>query len=440
MIINQLELTNFRGHESAIFTFKPGINLIAGVNGAGKSTALYALRIIMSRVHRQLHGAGAVLGGETSDIRKGAGAYDLSAKFTLGQKEYEYLAHLDRHETAVGDSSQFRRSMGETTEVWRKRFRKQLHKEGHSPEDIERLIRNYSSVERPKAFRFASDEPSRGSASGFTIFFSAHRSLLTTETSSAQATFLASAQALSDRRFNLLQAAEWWLAQRALATEGGGAKRRADALDKAILEFLPASIQAVCPRPRRGDLEPTLTAVKAHRRFDLFDLSDGERGILALVLEITRRLSMAYPQLDDPTKDGAACILIDEIELHLHPQWQREVLHRLERTFPKCQFIVTTHSPQVIGEVSHDRVHLIGKEPLDQTLGMDSAWILRNVMDTPDRSEQSRKELAEVDKAIKERRPEEALRLVEKITTEYGEFDQLQALRTKAELMLRLRK
>lgn len=370
--------------------------------------------------------------------------YDISVKFHLGEAMYEFLGHLDREETGVDDGTQFRRSIGETTESWRKRMRRKLQQEGHSAEDIERRIRHYSSVERPRAFRFASEVPSKGSASGFVLFFSPHRSILTTETTGSQASLSPVAQSLSDRRFNLLQAAEWWLAQVALATEGGRTRRRVEALKSAIEEFLPPSIQGVRPRPRRGESPPTLTAIKDHKRFDLFDLSDGERGMIALVLEIARRLSLAYPDLDDPTKEGAACILIDEIELHLHPAWQRDVLRWLERGFPKCQFIVTTHSPQVIGEVETDRVHLLTEEGIEsprQSFGMDAAWLLRNVMDADDRSKSVLEDLRKVDRAIANKDFKSALEEIERIEAEVGgPFDRLVSLRTQAEIMERLSK
>lgn len=74
--------------------------------------------------------------------------------------------------------------------------------------------------------------------------------------------------------------------------------------------------------------------------------------MLALTGDLVRRLAIANPALSNPLK-GAAIVLIDEIDLHLHPQWQRAVIPRLEKTFPHCQFIVSTHSPQVISEVGH---------------------------------------------------------------------------------------
>ena len=68
---------------------------------------------------------------------------------------------------------------------------------------------------------------------------------------------------------------------------------------------------------------------------------------MALTCDLGRRLALANPLLDKPLH-GAGVVLIDELELHLHPTWQREVSEKLRRTFPNIQFIATTHSPFVI--------------------------------------------------------------------------------------------
>ena len=88
-------------------------------------------------------------------------------------------------------------------------------------------------------------------------------------------------------------------------------------------------------------------------------LSDGERGILAFVLDLTRRFAQANPNFTDPASEAEAIVLIDEIDLHLHPKWQRQIIHNLTTTFPCCQFIATTHSPQVVASVEPDQVHLL---------------------------------------------------------------------------------
>ena len=71
---------------------------------------------------------------------------------------------------------------------------------------------------------------------------------------------------------------------------------------------------------------------KRGQRFYLHQLSDGERGLLALVFDLTRRLAIANPDSNNPIAEGVALVLIDEIELHLHPKWQRDVLQRLRES------------------------------------------------------------------------------------------------------------
>ena len=84
---------------------------------------------------------------------------------------------------------------------------------------------------------------------------------------------------------------------------------------------------------------------------DVLQLSDGEKCTLALFGDIARRLAIANPSLDDPLQ-GDGVVLIDELELHMHTSWQRKVIFMLKKTFPNIQFIITTHSPQILGAAS----------------------------------------------------------------------------------------
>ena len=107
---------------------------------------------------------------------------------------------------------------------------------------------------------------------------------------------------------------------------------------------------------------------------------------------------------NDPAANGEGVVLIDEIDLHLHPAWQRRITADLPRVFPKLQFIATTHSPQVIGETDPGRAIVLREggrvEVLDESLGRDSGWILRHVMDTPERNADLQAGLDEIDALI----------------------------------------
>ncbi|MBR1872805.1 MAG: AAA family ATPase [Bacteroidales bacterium] len=108
----------------------------------------------------------------------------------------------------------------------------------------------------------------------------------------------------------------------------------------------------------------------------LEQLSDGEKCYIALVCDLTRRLTIANPAIANPL-DGAGIVLIDEIDLHLHPEWQMDVVTRLITTFPNCQFFVTTHSPIVASDVK-GRVFVMerGQAYPRVTYGKDSEQIL----------------------------------------------------------------
>ncbi|WP_239423987.1 AAA family ATPase [Snodgrassella communis] len=91
------------------------------------------------------------------------------------------------------------------------------------------------------------------------------------------------------------------------------------------------------------------------KKLNINQLSDGQRIFLGIVADLTYRLIILNPKLESPL-NGQGIVLIDEIEAHLHPQWQQEILVNLTKTFPNIQFIVTTHSPQVLSTVYKQQI------------------------------------------------------------------------------------
>jgi len=106
---------------------------------------------------------------------------------------------------------------------------------------------------------------------------------------------------------------------------------------------------------------PHLLVDKNEETFNLEQLSDGEKNLIALVGDIARRLSIANPHSTEPLK-GDGIILIDEIDLHLHPAWQRIIILKLTELFPNCQFFISTHSPQVLSHVMPENIFLLKNE------------------------------------------------------------------------------
>src|SRR5690606_31684293 len=143
---------------------------------------------------------------------------------------------------------------------------------------------------------------------------------------------------------------------------GGRNRRTLRAIENAIREFLPGFRDIhIEPEPLR------FLVSKEDQYLDLTQVSDGERSLLAMMIDLCRRLVLANPELDDPLQ-GAGVVLIDEIELHLHPQWQREIVEKLRRTFPRIQFILTTHSPFVVQTLRPGELRLLGENLDDEAL------------------------------------------------------------------------
>jgi predicted ATP-binding protein involved in virulence len=121
-------------------------------------------------------------------------------------------------------------------------------------------------------------------------------------------------------------------------------------------------------------------------------LSDGIRNMIGLVADIAYRSARLNPHLGDAAVGKTpGIVLIDEVDMHLHPEWQQVVLRDLkhDHAFPLIQFIVTTHSPQVLSTVRKEQIRILeaGEEvavmPLARTFGETSNDVLETVMHTP---------------------------------------------------------
>jgi predicted ATP-binding protein involved in virulence len=370
MQIKNLTLTQFRGFEQAKIDFYPGMNLLVGINGVGKSTILDALRIMLSQVLPKftVSKSRAITFDKHIDIKADCGAFTSELKFDLKEVAFTYLVH-------------------------------QAHSNQVEHSDLQPDVQNIS-----KQLKTISQQP-------LVVYFSTRRSLSSmaapNKLSGAGGQVAAFADALTHRELRLREFADWWLAQEALVNEGEElSKKRLKVLNETVKRFLDSctNLYAV------SEPEITLKLDKDGVTLDVRQLSDGERGVLALVLDLARRLSQANPNLEDPLSNGKAVVLIDELDLHLHPRWQRTIVQKLTQTFPSCQFIATTHSPQIIGEVKPPGLillekqgsHIIVRQKGLQGYGLDSSWILEHLMDTESRNVQTQSQINLVEDAIEE--------------------------------------
>ena len=158
------------------------------------------------------------------------------------------------------------------------------------------------------------------------------------------------------------------------------------------------------------------------------ELSDGYHVFIALVADIARRAVMLnqFDGADAPARVEGV-VLIDELDLHLHPRWQRVALPRLREAFPRLQLIVTTHSPQVLSSAENHQVRRLVDGRLQEgrvfVEGRDTNAILREHMNTEDRDREGARELRTLHELIDQGRREEAAALYRKLLARWGDLD-----------------
>lgn len=385
MKLERLTLVHCGGFEHLEIGFEPDVTLVAGVNGVGKSTVLHALAVLLSRALPEFTPSrSAPLYFTDDDIYRDKTSLEVSARISIGGQTINAGVQRMRAADEKGDRFMLLRQADSTTAVTD--FAQSLSArtltgelEAGMKETRDALATLKSAARPPLA-----------------IYFSPKRQLPGQPRSLPEAKpfdpSIAYGRALHDREVELREFMHWFRTQEKLGTASEPSRLKVlDALRSVVTELVPEfSNLRIQEQPRLG-----FVVDKRGQPFYLHQLSDGERGLLALVFDLTRRLAIANPESDNPIAEGVALVLIDEIELHLHPKWQRDVLQRLCGIFQACQFVVTTHSPLVLGEVEARCVRFLefvdGKVCVTvptEAYGMDANRILQEFMGAPVRNRQ----------------------------------------------------
>lgn len=368
MKITNLHLENMRTIEQASFYFQSDFNLLVGVNGVGKSTILDALTICLSKII-------------SDKTRYKFRANPLGANdIRIGENELVARCRVEHGKDAVTYS--LSASMDGNGKGLRRQDRYSYPG---------RLFTGPAHNGHPLAILFATNRAVPTQARGTFIKGSVH---------GGGSMVAALNGAFAKRELHLDEISDWVYAREVLGKEYTNASNMLKAFDKVLGDFMPG-FSSLHTNKVAGDARHELMIKKDNMEIPVRYLSDGERGVLSIVLDITRRLSLANPESKEPSLSTEAIVLIDEIDLHLHPEWQRKIVGGLLRAFPKCQFIATTHSPQVIGEVKHEQIHImpLGSEIHSPThsYGVDSSRVLQEIMGVPSRAHKVDDLLKEID-------------------------------------------
>lgn len=345
MHVLELELQNFRRFSEQKIHFGKRLTVFAGINGAGKSTALAAVSKLLSwyvrrMVSPQATGAGAPI-AET-DIRNGSGTARIAITVDLLPESPDPISWSLAKSKRAGAWGGKKSDLSALAEyVKRQREDGEIRRGpvlvaygvNRAVLDVPLRIKKHHDFTFPSTYDHAFD-----GAADFRTFFEWFREKEDLEN-----------ERIADH----------------FRGEGGGGGREElgelAAVKQALRAFLPDFSDW---RVRRSPLRMEVT--KTGETFRIEQLSDGEKNMIAMVGDLARRLTLASGT-NAHTLDGTGIVLIDEVELHLHPAWQRYLLPRLLETFPGIQFLVTTHSPLVLAQLNvelHKR-HREAAEPRD---------------------------------------------------------------------------
>jgi len=418
--IDKLTLSNYRGATHLEVDLHPKLNVFYGVNGSGKSTVLDAAAIMLSWVVSRIRHAGT--SGrpiQEEDITNGKSVAAIALVCEVDNRTIDWKLVKSRK----GHSRD-----KENTELSKlSEYAKQLQSEiTSSNEQINLPLFAYYPVNRAVL-----DIPLRiKERHSFTLLAAYDEAL----TSSA-----------SFRSFF-----EWFREREDLENEN---RKYADQLIKPDdfqfpdpqLEAVRSALMRLMPEfqnltVRRNPLR--MEVEKCGKKLTVNQLSDGEKCLMAMVGDLARRMAIANPAGDKPL-EGEGIILIDEIDLHLHPKWQRMIIPSLTDLFPNCQFIVTTHSPHVITHVQAESLFMLKQTELGivaeqptESYGKNVDRILEDLMGLETtRPDQVSNNLHHLYSEIDEGRFAEARRMIEQIKAEIGADPAL----VKAEVLIKRR-
>ena len=342
MRITGIEIQNFRGiRELSIKDMDSHTNLFVGKNGAGKSSLLDAVANVMSWfVARMLSNTGRGRNISVNDITLHAKEGSLIRLQIDGGEWCSLYRSTEMKKNGKSDLSVLNRLVKELRERINDNEQTSVPVFVHygvsrSVADIPLRIRKNPKCDVTNAYVEALD-----SSASFRDFFAWFREQEDLENEMIRDD--------SKYRDKIMEAIR-------------------EAMSSVFTEFSDMKVRR---RPRSIQIK------KDNEVLRLDQLSDGEKCYIALVCDLTRRLTIANPASDSSLK-GNGIVLIDEIDLHLHPEWQMDVVSRLVKTFPNCQFFITTHSPIVASDVA-GKVYVMeeGNAYIRNTYGKDSEQIL----------------------------------------------------------------
>lgn len=372
MRIDSLLLENFKGFRRRELTFHPQFNLVVGENGTGKTSLLDALAVAVGSWFL------GVAGVDTRHIYPHEVRLQAFPSEAGTHWEGQYPCYIEACGSIGHEPTIWRRSLngpgGRTTSTpGIKKLAKQATQAVREGQSINLPLISYYGTGRlwlvPREQGQVKEPPS---------------SLLTKQLSR-----LDGYKTSVDPRLSVSVLTQWLARQSWLSFQQGGEESQSfQVVRRALLQSIPgakdlhfdAKLGEVILRFANGYQQPFM------------NLSDGQRAMLAVVGDLAQKAATLNPHLGaDVLKETEGVVMIDELDLHLHPTWQRHVIEDLRTTFPMIQFICTTHSPFLIQSLrSGEELLMLEGQPTAKLGDLSIAEIAEGIQGVPDTSVSAR--------------------------------------------------
>ena len=374
MILHQLHLRNFRRFPRLEIDFDPSLTVLVARNGQGKTTVLDAITVVLGTF------VGAFDHGKAQHIEKSDARYAPAEGGADGVQQYPVRVEAWFHEPDLHVARELTGPKNKTT-----------IKDAASITDwgagLQQMVRSQAPLPLPVVSYYGAGR-----------LWKAHKNMQRKQVLSDSRT-LGYEDCLSPAS-NFVQVQQWMakatmaqLQQQALPS-GGAAVPMAERI-AAIAGAVDHALQEEGWSNFRYDFahEELAMTHADHGTLPVSLLSDGVRAMVSMVADLAFRCVRLNGFMGrDAPQQSQGIVLIDEVDIHLHPAWQQRVIASLQRAFPRLQFIVTTHSPQVLTTVPASGIRVLEEVPGQgvvvarhverQTLGVESASVLADVMDT----------------------------------------------------------
>ena len=380
MNIDRLDIQNFRCFEDRTFAFDRRFTLLIGTNATGKTATLDALAIAL----------GAVLTPVPDARSRGIGRRDVRRTYRFAGETGHFVEHYPARIEASG-------SVGERKLVWvreLKSAKSRTTREGsyairqamgdlvRRSTDNDRIVFPYIGYYGTNRFWLEQRPTAKGPVDpgGRSSRYIGYQDCLTSMSSARHLTA--------------------WIKRLALIEDQR--RRRLKTLH-AVYEAIAACVQDVVAAGFDFDEDDIVLEFSKDNHVPFQLLSDGQRSMAAIAADIAMRCSQLNPHLNERARiETPGIVLIDELDLHLHPRWQRGVIDDLIETFPRLQFIATSHSPFIVQSVSQGGViNLDQGDDVPETPEMQSIEdVAENIMgvDLPQQSQRFQKMMAVAEK------------------------------------------